>query len=100
MFALVMRFTLKPGSWSAWEEFDRRWETQQAPKAPGFKGSYILREKSAPDRCIMVVLFESEQMARQNSQRPETNQWYQEALQLTEGEIEFIDTDVVKWYLL
>ena len=100
MFGLVMRFTLKPNGWAAWEAFDRRWETQQAPRAPGFKGSYILREQKAPDRCIMLVLFESEASARQNSERPETQQWYQEALQLVEGEIEFIDTDVAKSYLL
>jgi hypothetical protein len=68
-----MRFALKADAWTRFLELDRRWESEQAPQAPGFKGSYILRERSAPNRCITVVLFESADHARQNSDRPATN---------------------------
>ena len=99
MFVQVMRFNVKPGAWPAVDELNRRWQQEQAPRAPGFKGEYVLREKAAPNRGMAVVLFENEQLAQQNSNRPETNQYYQEMLALIEGEVEFINTDEVHSYL-
>ncbi len=100
MFAQLIRFTLKPDAWQEFLEFDRQWEAEQAPIAPGFKGSYVLREQDAPNRCLLVVLFESRELAQQNSDRPETNQWYRRLLELIEGEPEFIGTEVARSYLL
>ena len=100
MFAQLIRFTLKPDAWQDFLEFDRQWETDQAPIAPGFKGSYVLREHDTPNRCLMVVLFESHELAQQNSDRPETNRWYRRLLELIEGEPEFIANDVAKSYLM
>jgi hypothetical protein len=91
---------LKPGAWEQMEALSRRWEREQAPKAPGFKGEYLLREAGSPNRCINVVLFADRQLAQQNSERPETNQYYRDLLELTEGEPEFIDAEVVHSYLI
>ena len=46
------------------------------------------------------MLFEDEQLAQQNSNRPETNQYYREMLQLIEGEPQFVDAEVVHSYLV
>jgi quinol monooxygenase YgiN len=100
MFAQVIRFKAKSDAWEAIRELDERWQVEQAPKSPGFKGSYMLRERGSPNGCIMVALFENEQLARQNSDRPDTNRWYQMMLELIEGQPEFIDTDVVRSYLI
>lgn len=100
MFAQVIRFTLKADALQGFLDLDRRWETDQASIAPGFKGSYVLREQDTPNRCMMVVLFDSRDLAQQNSDRPETGQWYGQLLQLVEGEPEFIGTDVVNSYLI
>ena len=100
MFVQVIRCNVKPDAWGQLEELLRRWQREQAPKAPGFKGEYLLREKNSPNGCIQVVLFENEQLAQQNSNRPETNQYYREMLQLIEGEPQFIDTEVVHSYLV
>ena len=99
MFIQLIRCNVKPDAWGQLEELFRRWQREQAPKAPGFKGEYLLREKGSPNGCIQVVLFENEQLAQQNSNRPETNQYYREMLQLIEGEPQFIDTEVVHSYL-
>jgi hypothetical protein len=99
VFIQIIRCKVKPDAWGKMEEMMRRWERQQAPKAPGFKGEYMLREKRSPNNATFVVLFENEQLAQQNSSRPETNQYYQEMLQLIEGEPEFIDTEVVYSHL-
>jgi heme-degrading monooxygenase HmoA len=95
MFVQLIRAKVKPGGWEKLEELMGRWQREQASIAPGFKGEYLLREKGAPDRSIAVVLFESEELARQNSARAETNQFYQEWVKHVEGEPEFIDTEVV-----
>ena len=95
MFVQVIRYTVKSDAWEKLEALGRRWDQEQAPKAPGFKGNYLLREVGSPNRCINVVLFENRQLAQQNSERPETNQYHQEILTLIEGEPEFIDTEVV-----
>ena len=100
MFAQIIRFNAKPDAWEKLEEFDRRWQAEQAPIAPGFKGSYMLREKDSANGCTLVVLFESAELAQQNSDRPETNQWYRQMLALIDGEPEFIDAEVVRSYLL
>jgi hypothetical protein len=100
MFAQVLRFALKRDAWTALEDLDRRWQAEQAPQAPGFKGLYVLREQGAPNRCTMVVLFESAELARQNSARPATNEFYESLLKLVDGQVHFIDSDVVTSYLL
>lgn len=100
MFVQVIRATLKPGAWEKVEELEHQWQTEQAPIAPGFKGSYLLRDKRSPNNAIWVVLFENAELAQQNSNRPETNQFAQEMMKLSEGEPEFIDTELVHSYLM
>jgi heme-degrading monooxygenase HmoA len=100
MFAQLIRVTVKPDAWGKVEEMDRRWQSEQAPIAPGFKGSYMVREANRPNGLTMVVLFESAELAKKNSDRPETNRWYQDMRKLMEGEPEFIDGEVVRSYLL
>lgn len=100
MFAQVIRCKVKPDAWDRFEEFDRRWQAEQAPIAPGFKGSYMLREKNSPNGCTLVVLFENQQLAQQNSDRPDTNAWYRQMLELIDGQPEFIDAEVVRSYLM
>ena len=99
MFAQLIRVRVKPDAWDRFRVLDERWQREQAPIAPGFKGSYILRELDSPNGCLMVVLFESQELAQRNSDRPETNQWYQGLLELIEGEPEFIATEVFRSYL-
>jgi heme-degrading monooxygenase HmoA len=99
VLAQVIRFKVRADAWDRLRTFDERWQAEQVPIAPGFKGSYMLRERGS-DNCIFVVLFENAQLAKQNSDRPETNEWHQQLLGLIEGDPEFIDTDVERSYLL
>ena len=100
MFAQILRFRVKPGRWDKLRELDEGWQREQAPIAPGFRGAYVLRERDSENRCIMVVLFESHELAQQNSDRPETGAWFQRLLEVAEGEPEFIGTDVFRSYLI
>ena len=95
MFVQLIRCRVKPGGWEGLEAIARRWEQEQAGIAPGFRGEYVLREKGDPNRCTVVVLFENEELARQNSARPETDQYFREWMRHVEGEPEFVDAEVV-----
>jgi hypothetical protein len=95
----MIRCTVKPEAWDRLRALDERWQREQAPIAPGFKGAYILRELGSNGACTMVVLFESRELAQQNSDRPETNEWYRQLLTMIEGEPEFIATEVFRSYL-
>lgn len=99
MFAQLIRCRVKPEAWDGLRALDEHWQREQAPIAPGFKGSYILRELESEDGCILVVLFESRELAQRNSDRPETNEWYRQLLTLIDGEPEFIGTEVFRSYL-
>ena len=99
MFAQLIRFKVKPDAWDRLRALDEGWQRDQAPIAPGFKGSYILRELESTGGCLMVVLFESRELAQQNSDRPETDAWYRQLLTLLEGEPEFIGTEIFRSYL-
>ena len=98
MFMQLIRVRVRPDAWDKLGALDERWEKEQAPIAPGFLGTTILREVDAPDQAIFAVLFESRELAQQNSDRPETNAWYQELLTLLDGAPEFIGTDVFRSY--
>jgi hypothetical protein len=100
MFVQLIRFKVKPDAWDQLRGLDERWQREQAPVAPGFKGAYILREVESTGSCIMAVLFESQELARQNSDRSATNEWFQQLLTLIDGEPEFIATEVFRSYLL
>ena len=38
MFVQLIRCKIKPGQWGTIEEISRRWQREQVPVAPGFKG--------------------------------------------------------------
>jgi hypothetical protein len=42
MFVQLIRATLKPDAWDKAEAQFRRWQREQAPMVPGFKGEYLV----------------------------------------------------------
>ena len=58
----LIRVRVKPDAWDRFRALDERWQREQAPIAPDFKGSYILRELDSPNGCVMIVLFESREL--------------------------------------
>jgi quinol monooxygenase YgiN len=67
-----------------------QWMTDLAPGAIGWLGSTA----GVTDDGTLVVLarFESEEAARQNSQRPEQSAWWEETRKVFTGEPEFHDS--------
>ncbi|MEP6665224.1 MAG: hypothetical protein ABJA81_02140 [Nocardioidaceae bacterium] len=75
-----------------------RWMQELAPGASGWLGS--TGGVTEDGRLIAVVRFESEEAARQNSERPEQDAWWAEMSKSFTGEPEFrestsVDVDVI-----
>jgi hypothetical protein len=51
--------------------------------------------RNDPDSYIALAYFDSPEQAQENFTRAETTDWYQQFIQLVEGTVEFVDTDLV-----
>src|SRR5437762_7337373 len=70
-----------------------RWGEEIGPTATGWLGT--TGGATADGTAIAVVRFESAEAARENSERPEQQQWWEEASRYFAGEVTFHDcTDV------
>jgi hypothetical protein len=71
------------------EEQMRRWQADLMPGARGFLGSTAGTDDSG--NFIACARFESEEMARANSDRPEQGRWWAETEKYFDGEVRFYD---------
>jgi hypothetical protein len=72
------------------------WQRDLKPSAIGFLG--VTAGATADGRAITIVRFESEDAARQNSERPEQGEWWGETAKLYDGEPSFSgSSDVTEW---
>jgi hypothetical protein len=69
------------------------WEEQLASGAEGWLGSTA--GVTEDGRFVALARFDSEQVARRNSDRPEQHQWWMETSRLFTGEVTFRDSSDV-----
>ena len=70
-----------------------RWVSDLAEGATGWLGSTA--GVTDDGTCLITARFESEELARQNSNRPEQGQWWSETSQLFRGEVSFTESTEV-----
>jgi hypothetical protein len=70
-----------------------RWMDELSPGAPGWLGTTA--GVTEDGRLIALARFESEEVARQNNDRPEQDQWWRETAQLFDGEPTFAESSDV-----
>lgn len=66
------------------------WDAEQAGVAPGYLGCRVLADDET-GRHLIEVDFSSEEEARRNSDRPETQQWAKELGELITGEPTYLN---------
>jgi quinol monooxygenase YgiN len=93
MFVQVIRFRSKRVA--EIEALSREYESRIESGGPGPIGSEVLRLESEPDAYIALARFTSAEKARENSARPETQDWFRRFSELIDGQPEFIDTEQV-----
>lgn len=71
----------------------QRWVRELAPTAPGWLGSTA--GVTADGTAVMIARFESAELARRSSERPEQHQWWMETAKLFGGDVTFQDSGEV-----
>src|SRR5439155_26940624 len=74
------------------QAFDR----DQAPSAPGFRGTRILKDRDRTNAYMVIAEFDSYELAMENSARPETDAFAKRMAELVEGEVTYGNYDVVE----
>ena len=58
--------------------------------------SYVTRDRSDPDRYLIIVFFDSYESAMENSSLPETAAFAEKQMPLLDGPPTFFDLDVIQ----
>lgn len=66
--------TVEGADEAALHELVAEWDTDQAGVAPGYRGARVLADDEA-GQCLIEVDFTSEEDARRNNDRSETQSW-------------------------
>ena len=75
-----------------------RWVSDLAGEAAGWLGSTA--GVTDDGTCLIIARFENEESARENSDRPEQDQWWSETSQLFRGEPTFTESSEVELDLM
>lgn len=71
------------------------WHKDQAGVAPGYLFSRVLADRDDEGRYVIIVDFESAELAAENNDRPETGAWAESLATMIEGDAEFVQYDEV-----
>ena len=93
MWAQMVRTKLKPGREAEVEDLGRQLEDRNNP---AWVRSTIFSNQDNPREHYVVVLFESEEAARQHEQHPEQHELVTRLLDCYEEPPEFIDLELIK----
>jgi quinol monooxygenase YgiN len=97
MYVQIIQGRLKSkDGWQTIKGMIETWDRDESKRAPGYISGDWLQDRSDPLHVVAVVRFESAEKAQQNSNRPETNQFYQRMLEILESPPKFLDCDRVE----
>lgn len=71
------------------------WE-KDAGTAPGFKRSWVLKDRDRPNSYLISAEFSSYDEAMKNSSRPETDAMAKRLVAMVEGQVEYRNYDLIK----
>jgi heme-degrading monooxygenase HmoA len=91
MWAQIVKSRLKAGS----EEEFQRLGDEPGPQRPGLVRSLILRDQNDRRQIYSVIVFESEEIAREFEHTPETQAFVARIQSVMEGTPEYVDCEVV-----
>ena len=67
-----------------------RWDADESGSAPGYLGARVLADDSS-GRHLIQVDFSSEEEARRNNDRPETQAWAEQLRSVADGDATYRD---------
>ena len=87
--AFTQTMTVQAGSAEPLIELLDAWHRDENGVAPGYQAARLLADQDRPGRYVVEVEFSSEDEARQNNTRPETQNWAAKLQGLAQGEPEY-----------
>lgn len=93
MFVQLIRFRSK--RIDDIRELSKDYDSQSQPAGQGPIGTEVLQLQGEPDTYIALARFASAGKARENSARPETNDWFRRFNELIDGQPEFMDSEQI-----
>lgn len=73
------------------EEF----QAKQGGEAPGYRRSWLLRDRDRENAYMISVEFDSYEQAMENSARPETDAFARRMAELVQGEMSYGNYDLI-----
>lgn len=95
MWAQLIKNRVKPGQEDEVQRVPQEIEAHQQDWGPGLRRVTMLQNQRDPGEYYTLLLFESEEAARENERRPEMAAWQQRMQELYAGPPEFVDLTVV-----
>ncbi len=86
--AFTQIITVEGADEQALRELVSTWDEEQSGVAPGYQGARVLADDG---RYLVEVNFSSEEEARRNNDRPETEAWAKGLRELAAGEPSYRD---------
>ncbi|MFP4635444.1 MAG: hypothetical protein ACLFRD_06255 [Nitriliruptoraceae bacterium] len=71
------------------------WDSKEKGRAPGYLGCRVLGDQERPGHYLIEVDFSSQEEAKRNNQRPETEAWASNLKQVIRGEPTYRDLEQV-----
>lgn len=100
MLAQIAKFTLHDGQWENLVSLCKQWTQQHAATTDGLADTYIWREPTNPNSCVVLVAFENHQCLDGFCNSDTTKSFFDEAKKLVDGDVSLYHADLVKGDLL
>ena len=95
MWAQLVKVRMKGGTEEEFEKVRNEMRTRQAQARPGFVRLLSMRNQRDPQEYYTLIVFESEEKAREGERGLEQDELFQRLRSLQEGTPEYVDLEVV-----
>jgi len=94
MWAQIVKSRMKPGVESDLSEIREQMRTRIGQR-PGLVRSFWMQNQNDPQEYYTLIVFESEEQARQGEREIESDPLFQRIRGITEGMPDFVDLNVI-----
>ncbi|HEX8918912.1 MAG TPA: hypothetical protein VF898_10450 [Chloroflexota bacterium] len=94
MWAQIVKSRMKPEADEVLSNMQEQMRGRMAQRS-GLVNSFVMRNRNDPQEMYVLIVFESEEQARQGEKELEHDPFFQQVRSVTEGTPEYVDLDVL-----
>jgi heme-degrading monooxygenase HmoA len=95
MWAQLIKARIRPGKEEEARNIVQEFESELGGATPPWQQITVCQNQRDPSEVYTLVVFESEEKARENERSPEQDRRYRRLTEVYEGQPEFVDMNVV-----